>query len=89
VDRARIRPKAIERLIELLREKSQGKAVHAMVMHTNVLSEAEELRQRIASEVACVEVYVTDFTPVMGLHTGPGLLGIAFYCDGMMPGSTD
>lgn len=89
VDRARLRPKAIERLIELLRAKSQGKAVHAIVMHTNVLSEAEELKQRIASEVDCVEVYVTDFTPVMGLHTGPGLLGIAFYCDGMMPGATD
>jgi fatty acid-binding protein DegV len=49
--------------------------------HTNALSEAEDLKNHITSEFNCVEVYVRDFTPVMGVHTGPGLLGIAFYFD--------
>lgn len=80
--RVRIRPNAIDRLIGILRERSQNNPVHAIIMHTNVPREAEELKQRIASQFECVEIYVTDFTPVMGLHTGPGLLGIAFYSDG-------
>jgi fatty acid-binding protein DegV len=27
----------------------------------------------------CQEIYITEFTPVMGVHTGPGLVGVAFY----------
>jgi len=52
-----------------------------LVMHSNVIDEAEELKERMASELDCAEVYVTDFTTVMGLNTGPGLLGVAFYTD--------
>ena len=89
LDRVRIRPKAIDRLVQILRERSQGNSVHIIIMHTNVLAEAEELKQRISSDFDCAEIYVTDFTPVMGLHTGPGLLGLAFYCDGtMLPSGT-
>lgn len=81
VDRVRTRHKAIERLVELLKERTDRKPMHAIVMHTNVLGEAQELRERIVSEFNCVEIYVKDFTPVMGVHTGPGLLGVAFYTD--------
>ena len=41
----------------------------------------EELRARIAQEFHCVELYVTEMTPVMGAHTGPGVLGVVFYAD--------
>jgi len=81
VCRVRTRSQAIERLVDLLREKADRKPVHVIVMHTNVLDEAEKLKERIALEFNCVEIYVVDFTPVMGVHTGPGLLGIAFYTD--------
>jgi len=50
-------------------------------LHANVLEEAQGLKQRITSEFNCAEIYVKDFTPVMGVHTGPGLLGVAFYAD--------
>jgi DegV family protein with EDD domain len=88
LDRVRIRPKAIDRLVQILRQRSQGNPVHVLIMHTNVLAEAEELKERISSEFDCAEIYVTDFTPVMGLHTGPGLLGLAFYSDGSLPTSS-
>lgn len=81
VDRVRTRPKAVERLTEFLRKKVGKKPVHAVVMHANALDEAEKLKERIISEFNCIEVYVEDFTPVMGVHTGPGLLGVAFYTD--------
>jgi len=43
--------------------------------------EAEELRQRVAQQFNCQELLVTEFTPVMGAHAGPGLLGIAFFAE--------
>lgn len=88
MDTIRIRPKAIDRLLDMLRERSQANPVHAIIMRTNVPSEAEDLKQRIYSQFECVEIYVTDFTPVMGLHTGPGLLGIVFHSDGKTSGSS-
>jgi fatty acid-binding protein DegV len=52
-----------------------------MVMHANVAEEAHALREHIESEFECVEMYVSDFAPTMGLHAGPGVLGVAFYSD--------
>ena len=53
--------------------------LHVAVLHADVPEEAERLRQQIAREFHCDELYVTGLTPVMGAHTGPGVLGIAFY----------
>ena len=36
------------------------------------------LEARIRAAFDCVEVYTTEFTPVMGGYCGPGLLGVAF-----------
>jgi fatty acid-binding protein DegV len=48
-------------------------------MHAGALAEAEELHARLQDRVACADSWVTDFTPVMGVHTGPGLIGLAFH----------
>jgi fatty acid-binding protein DegV len=45
------------------------------------LEEGKKLMAEIESRFNCVESYITEFTPVMGVHTGPGLLAIAFYAD--------
>jgi fatty acid-binding protein DegV len=50
-------------------------------MHAGASEEAEKLRQQVAARFDCIELYLTEFTPVMGAHAGPGLLGIAFYVD--------
>jgi len=81
LNKIRTRPKAIEQLIELLKERVETEPLYCIVMHTNVLDEAEKLKERMITEFNCVEAYVVDFTPVMGVHTGPGLLGIAFYAE--------
>ncbi len=48
-------------------------------MHADSPDEALALKDRIASQFECREIFITEFTPVMGAHTGPGLIGIAFY----------
>jgi len=64
-----------------MKERVGDKPVHVNVQHTNVLEQAEGLKERVASEFNCVELLLTDFTMVMGTHTGPGLLVLAFYTD--------
>ena len=82
LERARTKPRGVERLLKIMRERvGMGKPLHVIVMHANVSHEAEKLKDRVVSEFACAELFTTEFTPVMGVHVGPGLLGLAFYVD--------
>jgi DegV family protein with EDD domain len=73
---------AMKRILKLMESKlSKGQPVHVAVMHADVLEQAKELRDRIASRFNCVELFITEFTPVMGVHTGPGVVGAAFYSE--------
>ena len=78
-ERARTKPKAVRRLLEIMREEVEQKPVHVIVFHSDVLEEAQRLKDQILAQFDCVELFITDFTPTMGVHTGPGTLGIAFY----------
>ncbi len=77
--RPRTRARATRRLVEAMRKRVGDRPVHACVMHGDCLDDAEELRGVLEVEFDCRELYVNEFTPVMGAHTGPGLLGLAFW----------
>ncbi len=47
-------------------------------MHANMAEDAEIMRKRIESGFECVELFVTDFAPVTGIHADPGTLALAF-----------
>ena len=79
VSRPRTKCRAVDYMLTATEKLAEGKPLHAMVHHSNAPDEAEELKQRVVARFKCAEVYVKDFTPAMGVHTGPGLLGIAFY----------
>ncbi|MFC2057267.1 DegV family protein [Chloroflexota bacterium] len=75
------REQGISRLIEILREKVGKNPVHIAVMHAFASEEAERLQERVFSEFVCSELFITEFSPVMGYATGTGTLGLAFYQD--------
>jgi DegV family protein with EDD domain len=73
---------AMDRIIKLMQKANgKGKGLHVAVMHADVLERAKALRDRIVKKFDCREVYITEFTPVMGVHAGPGVIGAAFYAD--------
>ena len=82
VSRPRTKRQSVQRLLQEMKRRLGARPAHIAVLHTNVPEEAEEFRKRVESTFNCVELYVTEFTPVMGIHTGPGLLGAAFYGEG-------
>ena len=73
---------ALERLVELAAERVSGSCGIASAFHGDLLGDAQELRDRFLERVSCREFMITEFTPVMGAHTGPDVVGLAFYCDG-------
>lgn len=75
--RPRARSRAVERLVEEARSVAAQGPLHAGVVHAACAPEAEVLRDRIVAELAPVECHLAEFTPLMGAHTGPGLLGLA------------
>jgi len=81
VARTRTRARALVRMSELLGEIAAGRAVHLAVHHANAPADAEALLEQARARVRIAESYVTEFTQVMGVHTGPGLAGFAFWCD--------
>ena len=48
-------------------------------MHAYAPDEAEKLNEHISSEFNCAELWVSEFSPVMGYATGTGTLARAFY----------
>jgi DegV family protein with EDD domain len=75
----RSRERGIEKMLKVMRDKVGQGLVHVAVMHAFALEEAQKLRERIASEFNCAELWIAGFSPVMGYATGTGTLGLAFY----------
>lgn len=77
----RSRKQGIERIIQIMKEKISNRPVRAAVMHAYALDEAEKLKKRIAAEFNCVELWLGEFSPVMGYACGTGTVGVAFYTE--------
>ena len=55
------------------------KGIELAVMHADAADEAAEVAAQLAARHACRHVIISEFTPVMGAHTGAGLVGVAYY----------
>ena len=78
---ARTKQSGIEKMLHIMgNHVGNSEPVYVAVMHADILEEAEKLKERIAIEFNCMELFITDFSPVMGYATGKGTLGLAYYC---------
>ena len=75
----RNRKQGIERIIQTMHDKLGDNPAHIAVTHAYALDEAEKLKERIASEFNCAELWLCEFSPVMGYTCGTGTVGAAFY----------
>ncbi len=78
----RSRERGIEQLFKIMRGKVGQNPVHVAVMHAYAPEEGERLKERVSSEFNCAELWLTEFSPVMGYATGTGTLALAFYPEG-------
>ena len=77
--KARTFSQGVRLMLEEMERRVGDKRVHVAVLHANALEKAESLRKLVQERFDCAEIFTCPFTPVMGAHTGPGLIGLAFY----------
>jgi DegV family protein with EDD domain len=77
--RERSRAKAIDRLYSLA--TSFGKIEALAVEYAIDLDEANKLVQRLHSKYPQVPIYISRASPVIGTHTGPGLIVVSVLGD--------
>ncbi len=79
VERIRTKGKALERVIELVSEQVNGKSnIRLATLHANSAAEANSVLDKASRQVGAVESLQTDVSPVVGTHTGPGTIGLAY-----------
>ncbi|MFZ5880777.1 MAG: DegV family protein [Chloroflexota bacterium] len=79
VERIRTKGKALERVIELVSEQVKGKSnIRLATLHANAAAEAQAVLDKASQQVGAVESLLTDVSPVVGTHTGPGTVGLAW-----------
>lgn len=72
----------IDRMLSRMHVDVGKNPVRAIVQHANAPEKAKNLRQRVETEFNCVELQVSEFSPIIGFATGPGCLALAFCVEG-------
>ncbi len=75
----RTREQAVSRLVQMVRSEVDKRPIRAAIMHAAALEQAERFKELVAAEFDCREIWITEFSPLMGYSSGPGTLGLAFY----------
>jgi DegV family protein with EDD domain len=83
VERVRTFNKTVDRLLDLVeaRLKNESGPVRLSAIHANDEEKAEQLLQRAINRFSTsvvTDAVITNVSPVLGTHTGPGALGLAF-----------
>lgn len=72
-------PAAIDRMVARLhRERVPGAKLHVAALHADAEDTARALLERVLDEHDAATSFVASFGSVMVVHTGPGLVGLAW-----------
>ncbi len=79
LERVRTRGKALSRMQDLVEERIAGRTpVHLACMHANAEAEARAVLEQAGTRFNAVETLLSDVSPVIGTHAGPGTVGLAY-----------
>lgn len=79
IERVRTRARSFSRLVELVEERiASRRPVRLAVLNAAAEAEAQELLCLVQEKIPAVEVISTGVSPVIGTHTGPGTVGLAY-----------
>ena len=74
--KAKGRRKSIEKLVQIVEEKVKNNQIRLAVLNGGAGSEFEALVQRLKEMPNIKDFVVSEISPALGVHTGPGLLAI-------------
>jgi DegV family protein with EDD domain len=71
---------ALDRIVGLVhRSRVPGASLHVAALHALAVDVARELLDRVTADEQPVAAFIGEFGPVMVVHTGPGLAGLAWW----------
>jgi DegV family protein with EDD domain len=74
--RARSRAQALDRLVALV--ERDGPLSRLAILHGGARADAERLRDRVKPHHPELEISFAETGPVLGTHTGPGVIGFTY-----------
>jgi DegV family protein with EDD domain len=79
IDRVRTKSKAHERVLELVVDQIKGRTpVHLATLHASAFEDAKDLLARAEKALNPIESIFSEVSPVIGVHAGPGTVGLTF-----------
>lgn len=77
--KVRGRKKSLEKLIEIVKEAAEKNIIKLVVMHGDAKEEAKYIFDELKNISRIKSISFGEVGPVIGVHTGPGVVGIVFY----------
>ena len=74
--KVRGKKKSVNKLYEIMKETLEGKTGKVWVLHGGAKEEAQKLYKKAKNIPNAIREGYRDISPVAGVHTGPGLVGI-------------
>ena len=79
VERVRTRNKSLNRMVEMIVERvGDQKPVRLASLHANAPEEAKMMLEQTSQRLHPIETIMSQVSPVVGTHAGPGTVGIAY-----------
>jgi DegV family protein with EDD domain len=81
LEQVRTKRKAVARMLDLIESHvgSHGRQAKVAVTHSLAREEAEAARRELVERLGCSEPSLAELGPVIGAHTGPGVVAVAAY----------
>ncbi len=78
-ERVRTRGKSLNRIVELAVEQIGSRTpVRLSTLHANAPEDAKLVMQEAAAKLNPIEMIYSEVSPVVGVHAGPGVVGLVY-----------
>lgn len=78
--KVRTKKKAIDKIVNTVLEQNSKAPIKGLIVHhINCESEGQELADRLKSSLGLDNVKIQSIGPIIGLHVGPGSIGVAYH----------
>lgn len=80
VSRARGENHALQAIVDyVVRQVDDYRGLHLAIMQADAQEQAARLEELALQQLQPTKIFHTEFTPVIGVHTGPGVVGLGYY----------
>lgn len=78
--KVRTKKKAIDKIVNTILEQNSKTPIKDIIIHhINCESEGQELADRLKSSLGLDSIKIQSIGPIIGLHVGPGSIGVAYH----------